>query len=107
MGQPFKCHSGILRFPGRCVMSLGYIGVLTLLCVVAPPLVLGSPDIGERVEGEWGVRWDGPRGGQGFGVSAFPPAPGNSLWLQWERKVNWKMDRVSYWLGTAASLESF
>lgn len=43
-----------------------------------------------------GVRWDGLRGGQGFGVSAFPPAPGNSLWLQWGEKVNWKMDRGSH-----------
>ena len=40
----------------------------------------------ERVEGVRGVRWDGLRGGQGFGVSAFPPAPGNSLWLQWEKR---------------------
>jgi len=38
-----------------------------------------------------GVRWDGLGGGQGFGVSASPPAPGSSLWLQWGEKVNWKM----------------
>lgn len=64
-------------------------------CAVAPPLVLGSPDIGEG-RGSGGVRWDGLRGGQGFGVPAFPPAPGNSLWLQWGEKVNWKMDRGSH-----------
>ena len=59
-GQPFQCHSGILRFPGRCVMSLGLHGpgVLTLLCVIALPLVLGSPDIGEgRGSGGSQVGW--------------------------------------------------
>ena len=47
-GQPFTCRSGVLRFPGRSVTSLGLHGpgVLMLLCVVAP-VVLGSPDIGE------------------------------------------------------------
>lgn len=64
-GQPFTCHSGVLRFPGRCVTSLGLHGpgVLMLLCVVAP-VVLGSPDIGEgRGSGGSQVGWAWGRSG--------------------------------------------
>lgn len=77
-GQPYKRHSGILRFPGRGVMGPGVHspGVLMLLQIVAPLLVLGSPDT-RRGYREWGEsRWDGLRGGLSPGVSAISTCTG-------------------------------
>ena len=77
-GQPYKHRSGILSFPGSGVMGPGLHspGVLMLLQIVAPLLVLGSPDTWRGYR-EWGEsRWDGLRGGLSPGVSAISTCTG-------------------------------